>query len=167
MSKVGRRHIRRRCAALLRDLPMPVPFDARALCEQVAIRRGRPIRLIPMAQLTGVCGLWIATDATDLIFYEKETTLPHQEHIILHELSHVLCQHNSVSLPLAAQAQPLLANLDPEMVHRVLGRAGYSTVEEREAEILASLIRHRARLIHHGSTLTDRLHAALDEGSHG
>jgi hypothetical protein len=166
MSEASRRQLHRRFAALLRDLPMPVPFDARALCEQVAVRRGRPIRLTPVARLTGVCGLWVATETTDLIFYEQETTHPHQEHIILHELSHLLCNHYPASLPLAEQAQSLLPDLDPEMVQRVLGRAGYSSAEEREAEMLASLIRHRARLIHPGSTLTDRLQAALDSG-HG
>lgn len=167
MRALGRRRLRRRCAALLRDLPTPVPFDARALCEQVAARRGRPIRLIPMARLTGVCGLWVATDTTDLIFYEGKTTPPHQDHIILHELGHVLCGHCPVSLPMAEQARLLLPDLDPEMVRRVLGRAGYSTVEEQEAEMLASLIRQRERPIHADSTLTDRLQNALDENGYG
>jgi hypothetical protein len=123
------------------------------LCDQIAARRGRPIRLIPMAGLTGVCGLWIATDATDLICYERDTTRPHQDHIILHELSHLLCEHFPVGLPAA-----LLPDLDPAMVRAVLGRAGYSTAEEREAETLASLIRQRA-------TTRTLLHEALgDDG---
>ncbi|HZM76424.1 MAG TPA: hypothetical protein VFC19_11885 [Candidatus Limnocylindrales bacterium] len=167
MSDGRARDFRRRCAALLRDLPTPVPFNVRALCEQVAARRGRPIRLIPVSGLTGVCGVWIATDTTDLILYERETTLPHREHIVLHELSHLLCRHFPVSMPLAAQAQPLLPDLDPEMVRLVLGRAGYSTVEEREAETLASLIRQREPPISVRSTVADRLHAALDDGSRG
>lgn len=148
------RRLRKRCEARVRDLPMPVPFDARTLCEQVARQRGRPIRLVPMAGLTGVCGLWVATDTTDLIFYEEVTTPPHQEHIILHELSHVLCDHYPTSL----RTETLLPNLDPDMVRRVLGRSGYSTEEEREAEMLASLIRQRAR---GGTGLRDRLRDAL------
>jgi hypothetical protein len=154
---VRHRRLRKRCEARLRDLPLPVPFDARALCAQVARRRGRPIRLLPLAGLTGVCGLWIATDTTDLIFYEQVTTPPHQEHIILHELSHLLCDHYSA----APDAATLLPSLDPEVVRRVLGRAGYSTDEEREAELLASLIRQRAG---RGATLADRLRAALGDG---
>lgn len=156
--------LRRRHAALLRDLPIPVPFDARALCEQVGARRGQPIRLVPMAGLTGVCGLWVATDTMDLIFHESDTTPPHQEHIILHELAHVLCDHYPVSLPMAEQARILLPNLDPDMVRRVLGRAGYSTEEEREAEMLASLIRQRDAP---GGTLTGRLRSALDGDGYG
>lgn len=148
---------------------MPVPFDTNELCAKVAARRGRPIRLVPMEGLTGVCGLWVATATTDLIFYEQVTTPPHQEHIILHELSHVLCDHqraassaSSALSSLGGQVEHLLPNLDPEMVHRVLGRAGYTSDEEREAELLASLIRQRARS-HTGGTLTDRLRDALDD----
>ncbi|MFI6028177.1 hypothetical protein [Amycolatopsis magusensis] len=155
MSRTRRRH-----AALLRELPLPVPFDVHALCEQVAARRGRPIRLLPMSGLTGVCGLWIATDHTDLIFHESETTPPHREHIILHELAHVLCDHYPASLDPAEQAAMLLPGLDPAMVRRVLGRAGYSSAEEREAELLASLIRQRATP---GRTVTGRLRNALDD----
>jgi hypothetical protein len=154
---VSDRRLRKRCEARLRDLPMPIPFDARTLCEQVARERGRPIRLFPMAGLTGVCGLWVATETTDLIFYEEVTTPPHQEHIILHELSHVLCDHYPESLP----AQALLPSLDPEMVRRVLGRSGYSTAEEREAEMLATLIQQRAR---GGTGPLDRLRDALGDG---
>jgi hypothetical protein len=127
----------------------------------VAARRGRPIRLLPVAGLTGVCGLWIATDTTDLICHERDTTPPHRDHIVLHELSHVLCDHYPVELPGTGLAQALFPDLDPAMVRAVLGRAGYSTAEEREAETLASLIRERATTRADG-TLRARLHDALD-----
>jgi IrrE N-terminal-like domain len=158
MSGPSRRRLRKRCEERLRDLPIPVPFDARAFTDELAAGR-RPIRLVPMSGLTGVCGMWVATDTTDLIFYEQDTTPPHQEHIILHELSHLICDHYP---PAAVEAQHLLPNLDAEMVRRVLGRAGYSTEEEREAELLATLIRQRARS-NASTTLTARLHAALDD----
>ncbi|WP_434443033.1 hypothetical protein [Lentzea sp. E54] len=153
----------RRLRKLLRGLEIPVPFDVRAFTGQIAARRGRPIHLMPMAGLTGVCGLWIATDAADIIFYEQETAPFHQEHIVLHELSHVLCDHYPVTMDLAAQAESLLPSLDPALVRRVLGRAGYTTDEEREAELLATMIRQR---VHTGTTLADRLRAAFD-GFHG
>jgi hypothetical protein len=149
--------LRRRCLARLRDLPLPAPFDVHELCERVAARRGRPIRLLPVAGLTGVCGLWIATDTTDLICYERDTTRPHQDHIILHELSHVLCDHYPVPVPGTA----LFPDLDPGMVRAVLGRAGYTSDEEREAETLASLIRQRATTRPDGTRA--RLHDAMDD----
>jgi hypothetical protein len=154
--------LRRRCRARLRDLPLPVPFDVHELCDRVATRRGRPIRLLPVAGLTGVCGLWIATDTTDLICYERDTTRPHQDHIVLHELAHVLCDHYPVSLPGKHDTTALFPDLDPAMVRAVLGRAGYSSAEEREAETLASMIRQRATTRPDG-TLHARLHDALDD----
>jgi hypothetical protein len=144
---------------------MPVPFTARALCEEVAARRGRSIRLVPMARSADVCGLWVATDEADVIFYEPGTTPPHQEHIILHELSHLLCDHYPGKLSVIAQAQLLLPGLDKAMVERILGRTGYSTVEEREAEMLASLIRQRQYHVDPGRTVADRLRNALQDGA--
>jgi hypothetical protein len=156
--------LRRRYATLLRDLSAPVPFDARALCEGVAARRGRPIRLIPVTGIGDVCGMWVATTTADLIFHEAGTTPPHQDHIILHEVAHVLCDHYPVSLSVAEHARMVLPDLDPEMVRRVLGRAGYSTAEEREAEVLASLIRQRDVP---DRTLTGSLRSALDGWRYG
>ncbi|WP_103355656.1 hypothetical protein [Amycolatopsis sp. CA-128772] len=153
----------RRLRKLVRGLDVPVPFDVRTFAGRIAAHRGRPIHLMPVTGLTGVCGLWIATDAADIIFHEQGTPPAHQEHILLHELSHLLCDHYPVSMDLAAQAQELLPSLDPALVRRVLGRTGYSTDEEREAEMLATLIRQR---VHTGTTLSDRLRNAFD-GFHG
>lgn len=161
MNIFGKYRLRRRCLARLRDLPLPAPFDVHELCQRVAARRGRPIRLLPVAGLTGVCGLWIATGTTDLICYERDTTRPHQDHIILHELSHVLCHHYPVTTP-GHDTSALFPDLDPAMVRAVLGRAGYAAAEEREAETLASLIRQRATTRAQG-TLHARLHDALDD----
>ncbi|HEY3682482.1 MAG TPA: hypothetical protein VGL93_05560 [Streptosporangiaceae bacterium] len=161
---MNRARVRRRHAALLRDLPRPVPFDVHTLCEGVAARRGRPIRLIPMSGLTGMCGMWVATDTMDLVFHESSTTPPHREHIILHELAHILCDHYPVSLDPAERAAMLMPGLDPALVRRVLGRAGYSTAEEREAELLASLIRQRDVP---SRTLNGRLRGALSGDGDG
>ncbi|SEP53084.1 hypothetical protein [Amycolatopsis saalfeldensis] len=49
--------LRRRCAGRLRGLEIPVPFDLSVLAERIAARRGRPLKLLPMAGLTGICGL--------------------------------------------------------------------------------------------------------------
>ncbi|MEU3166758.1 hypothetical protein [Streptosporangium sp. NPDC006930] len=137
------KRIRRRCDEILRDLPLPTPFDAVELCETVARRRGRAIRLAPMRNGFGVMGLWAAVGDVDMIFYEEATTPPHQEHIILHELGHLLCGHDKAQLPVAEYALPLMPGLDPRMVRTVLGRTSYSAAEEQEAELLASLILQR------------------------
>jgi hypothetical protein len=137
--------LKRRCVAIARSVPLPQPFEVRALCELVAQGRGRPIHLLPMKGLATVHGLWIATDSADLLCYEQATTPPHQEHIILHELSHLLCDHYSRDPHDAQHMRTLLPDLAPELVRRMLRRTTLQAVEEREAELLASLIMRRAR----------------------
>ncbi|GAA5042518.1 hypothetical protein GCM10023259_012350 [Thermocatellispora tengchongensis] len=144
MSSVPWRRLRRRCEARLAALPLPAPFSAQALCELVAAERGRPIRLLPMERTVDVCGMWVLADDVDLIFYERATTSPHQQHIILHELSHLLCDHYPSGVAEPDHWRLLLPDLDPRMVHRMLGRTAYTEVEEQEAELLASLIQQRA-----------------------
>jgi len=123
---------------------VPSPFDARAFCDALAAARARPIALHPFHSLVGPCGLWIATDSVDFLFYETQTSWLHQQHIILHEASHLLCGHRSASVPEGELARLLLPDLDVETVSSVLRRATYSAEEEREAELLASLILERA-----------------------
>lgn len=146
-------------------LPIPVPFDVKELCRLVAAERGKPIMLVPTAGSFQVMGLLVTTASADMILYEQATTPPHQEHIILHELSHLLCGHYRGTLPDAEHMRKLLPNLDPTMIRRVLGRTEYSADEEQEAELLAGLIKQRAeRAIaagQAGNTLDDRVGEAL------
>lgn len=164
MIRNSRRRVRRRCAAVLRDLEPLGSFDVPSLCAELSARRGRPIRKLPVPDLNGVCGLWIATDTADLIAYEQHTTVPHQDHIVLHEIGHMLCDHFPVTLSPAEQARLLLPDLDPNMIRRVLGRAGYSSVEEQEAEFLASLLGQHVRPPRHDESAAGRLRSALENG---
>lgn len=142
----GDRRLRRNCERILGSLTIPEPFSARALVESVARDSGRRIELMPVtAQDTVPCGLLVATREADYIFYAADTTGLHQEHILLHELAHLLCGHTETSVLADSAAEILLPNLPVELVQRVLGRTVYGRAEEREAELLASLILHRAR----------------------
>lgn len=134
------RTLRKRCEARLRQLDLPLPFDVQSFCERMAVHRGRPILLYPARSDAGPFGLWVAGPSLDVVFYEEETSPLHQDHIILHELCHLLCDHQPVPLSDTELARLLCPDLDPSTVQRVLHRASYSTDEEREAELLASLI---------------------------
>jgi hypothetical protein len=135
--------LRQRCERKLLTLELPVPFNARRLCDRLAQDRGRPIVLKPFSGGEGPFGLWVAGPSIDAIFFERDTSPLHQEHIILHEACHIICDHYPASVSAAAFSQLLFPDLHPEMVRRLLQRAGYSTDEEREAELLASLILRR------------------------
>jgi hypothetical protein len=138
------RQLRRDCAALVDQLDIPEPFDAAELCRRLAERRHRPIRLVPIALSgDGPCGLWLAARNADYVFYEQRTSRLHQEHIILHEVGHLVCQHEHSPLLDDEAATALLPSLDPAMVERALKRTGYSAREEQQAEMIASLILER------------------------
>jgi hypothetical protein len=139
--------LRQRCEAIVAGLDIPIPFDVRELCRRIAERRGRPIHLLPLRlPASQPCGLWVSTSEFDAIFYEENTSQLHQEHIISHEIGHLLCQHEATPVFDAEASRLLLPDLDPQLVQRTLGRTNYSTVEEREAEMVASLISRAASI---------------------
>nr|BFF00740.1 hypothetical protein GCM10020241_24150 [Streptoalloteichus tenebrarius] len=144
--RMDRKRLRRRCEQQVRALDMPEPFDVRALCERIGRVRGRVIHLLPLAMPTGgPCGLWISTRTAEYVLYEERTSPLHQEHIVLHELGHLLCEHEAAPVLGEDASRLLLPHLDPRMVARVLGRTHYTAEEEQEAEMIASMILQRAR----------------------
>lgn len=156
----------------MRELDLPTPFDTESFCAVLSERRGRPIVLHPAASGAGPYGLWAAGPSTDVIFYEEATSPLHQEHIILHEVSHLLCGHEPAPVTEADVADLLFPHLQRETIQRVLQRGGYSTDEEREAEIMASLIVERvssegvrSEVRHPGErTVMERIEVSLDVG---
>lgn len=140
----------RRCRLLADGISLPNPFDAEQFVASIAARRGRPIELMPVsAPAGGPCGLLMSTERADYILVPANTTALHRRHILLHEVGHLLCGHvgsdagaDGVAID-AAAGRELMPNLSPELIRRVLGRTTYSEVEEREAELLASLIAQR------------------------
>lgn len=132
--------LRRRCERRLRDLPLPIPFDVHVLAETIAARRDRPIVLQPQSLGDGVSGAWVASPEVDIVFYEEHAAPLHQQHVILHELAHIVCGHAGV--PLAA-LESLLAG--PSSPLRGRNRESYRSPDEWEAEVLASLILERVQ----------------------
>ncbi|WP_138963319.1 hypothetical protein [Streptomyces sp. YIM 121038] len=133
--------LRRSCEARLAALALPASYDIAELCALLSERRGRPLHLAPIAMRAAQpCGLWIASSTVDFIIFEAKTTRPHQEHIIAHELAHIICGHRSDSSLDDATAQLVFPDLDPALVRDMLARTEYSEIQEQEAEMTASLI---------------------------
>jgi hypothetical protein len=89
--------------------------------------------------------MWISTNMGDFVIYEARTTRAHQEHIIAHELAHILCGHWAVDDAENNVLRQLFPDIAPEVVRRVLLRTRYSDVNEQEAEMMASLLLARGR----------------------
>ncbi|MFZ3473981.1 hypothetical protein ACODT3_06255 [Streptomyces sp. 4.24] len=157
--------LRKRCEAILGRLELTHPFSLDVLCERIAEQRGRPIRLHPLpreAAESGVCGLWVGTASIDYVFYEAQTTPLHREHIVLHEIGHILFGHHALDAGGAdgarETADPSGGGEDGGQVPTVLGRTNYTTRQEQEAEMLASMIRTRTTAPgpHHAHGAGDR-----------
>jgi hypothetical protein len=130
----------RRCRRLAAAVPMPVPFDQDRFLAAIAAERGRPIEVLPVPAADVPCGLLLSTDAADYIFVPAGTTTLHRQHILFHEIAHLLCRH------VGGRALPtgVLPGLSPELIDRVLGRSTYTEPQEREAELVATFLTQRA-----------------------
>ena len=152
---MGERALRRRCRQLLHSLDIRPPLDVVDLCERVGRQRGKPIRLVEHAlPVPGPFGAWISTPSAEFILYQKETSGPHQNHIILHELGHILAEHTSdeQDYVLVGGLEPSSVrerypDLDPGAVRRALRRTSYDTADEREAELVATIILEWASVV--------------------
>ncbi|MGW7367116.1 hypothetical protein ACWGI8_27700 [Streptomyces sp. NPDC054841] len=83
-------------------------------------------------------GIWLATDSGDYVLYDAQTSPLHQEHIILHEIGHLVCDHRS-----GGRDQQLYRRIDladSESIRQALPRSRYSDLQEQEAEMIATLV---------------------------
>ncbi|RSS81018.1 toxin [Streptomyces sp. WAC06614] len=136
--------LRKDGARRLAELDLPEHADVAELCHYIGEIRGRPITLVPMQMpASQPCGMWVAARDEDLIFYDANTTSAHQEHIILHELGHIICCHRGAGWLDEASSRVLFPNLDPDLVRDMLLRATYDDVQEQEAEVIAYLLSQR------------------------
>ncbi|PGH49702.1 regulator component [Streptomyces sp. Ru87] len=136
--------LRSACEERVRRLGLPHRFDTEQLCDAVAAQRGRPIVLRPLATAGAVdapCGIRVETDSTDYLFYESATSSLHRTHILAHEIAHIVCDHPG-SLSLDEHAT-LAEGINPALIRRMAGRTSYTTQDEREAELMATVIRQR------------------------
>lgn len=182
----GARRMLREARTRLSEVPdLPEPWGIDEFARRVAGQRGRPIELIPrvMSHYASVAtGLWIRRTDRDQIVYDNSGAVLHQDHIILHELAHMLCGHEGISLPAptpdascgvvgrgvtedAALAEILsLAGQETEgSPVRVMHRNAYDDHQECEAETLAYVIWQAAglRLVSGPSAIT-RLAGAFE-----
>ncbi|MCY0950039.1 toxin [Streptomyces sp. H27-S2] len=136
--------LRKAGARRLAGLGLPEVADLAELCRHLGEVRQRPITLVPMRMPSShPCGMWVAARDEDLIFHDANTTGAHQEHIVLHELGHIICCHRGAGGLDETASRLLFPNLDPALVRDMLLRAAYDDVQEQEAEIIAYLLAQR------------------------
>ncbi|NDO89130.1 hypothetical protein [Cellulosimicrobium composti] len=107
---------------LLRGAGLDRARSIEEACRLVAAVRGRPLEVVEGDLGPGVTGLWLAFPDRDLVLVDARQTLPgqHRDHVVAHELVHVLDAAASCSPPAGAC------------------RDGYDDPAERRVERLAS-----------------------------
>ncbi|MGW2137625.1 hypothetical protein ACWCW2_16650 [Streptomyces sp. NPDC001773] len=127
---------------ILAALKLPHVTNIRDLSDEVSCRTGRKVVLEPREQAPSVCGACAVTESAVHVFYDPWTSSLHQDHIIAHEFSHLLLGHHE-NRPVSALASAFITSVDPATVQMMLGRTKYDEDEERDTELLASLLQRR------------------------
>lgn len=133
--------------ALVRELPIPTPWNRERFVEAVAAMRNRPIR-VATAPGDTPCGMWLVRDDEDVIVYGIETPDDQVDAIVCHQLGHMLLRHDAPRIVTdqhtASPRDHALSKLDPTMVQAVLGNADFGSTfapdQEQDADALAGLI---------------------------
>ena len=141
---MNRDQSRRECSALVADLDLPDPFDLGVFCTRLGRHIGRSLVLMSHSMVIGgLCGAWMRTAKADYVFYEEDTSQLHQQHIVFHEIGHILRAHVPGKELSKDLARTIAAGAKVSDVFRVLGRDSYAEDDEFEAELIATLILRR------------------------
>lgn len=163
--------LQQQCEARLHHLVLPVPFDVDRFRATLEVQRGHPIVCRPMSKLSPVTGIWVGLSSVDIIVHSPAMSRVHREHIILHELCHMLCGHPptlsdaDIAVCTFLNEEFDLRDVDIGARQHVRYRRGYTTEQEQEVELLASLIMDRTQRDQPGTASPERLAAVLEEGA--
>jgi hypothetical protein len=140
-------NLRARCQqrvnVLLQHVRLPNPWDINEFLDRLEHHRGRDIDLCAVSWTVGdSCGAWRRHSDHDVIAYAENTSGFHQDHIILHEIGHMISGHRGHCILSEEDAQRIAPDLAPAALAHLLDRA-VGEAEEHEAETIASLIHQR------------------------
>lgn len=134
-----RRRYSRTARRIAQHCSLPDPWDITAFCKALSDSRHRPIRLIARPAMgDSITGMVAQLPMSDVIFYRDDLDGVHRDHVICHEIGHLLAGHVQ---DLAADHGDLVgaANI---MLHR---GCDYGDQREQDAEDIAELILTRAQ----------------------
>jgi hypothetical protein len=138
-------------------LGLGYPFDEFSIdhfVQHVQHYRNRPILCVPYPFSPGISGAWIYGNQLDFIIYRSNTHRIHQNHVILHEIAHMLLKHPLH--PIKDILSPeLLEDLQMPMGHlRALEVNRAKDVVEQEAEYFVALVQKQVVRVERMAELT-------------
>ena len=137
------RAVERRVRGVLSQLRIPEPWSIDELIRQVSELRQREIvvhAVAPEALRDSPCGMWVVCEDADILVVAQGSPAWHSDLVLCHELAHMLLGHGSASEPSDEMLRTWFPSFDPDTVRLVFGRTVFVSRQEREAELLATLI---------------------------
>ncbi|KAF0849190.1 hypothetical protein [Nocardia caishijiensis] len=136
---------------LVSSLLLPRPWNLAVFATQIGDLMGKPIELRPIRGLSAgglPCGVVLEKVDSIVIAYEANSTAYHIEHIVLHEIGHLLLDHAGCCADRSKRAtlETFFPGFDPDSVLRVLERTDYDDNDEAQAELFASLVMAESRV---------------------
>lgn len=139
-------------------LPFRRPWSIEGFLGDVGIRLGRLITVetLPDGVDREITGLWVPTATRDVIYVSRRATGRYREHIICHEVAHILLAHRAGGHAdflehLAENVRRIAPDLPDYLIRRLarsqvcFARSGSALHPvEAEAEYVATLIMTRA-----------------------
>lgn len=131
-------------ALALVDSFSQIPWSLRKTIYLLGEYLMRPIELVPwnfpLAQAGDLTGVWVPTADRDYLFYPYNVEDWDKDHVIGHELGHVLFKHT----PRVEEWPASMREIYGSEVVGFRGRTGYEDAEEAQAEKFAHLIHNLA-----------------------
>ncbi|MFM9452322.1 M48 family metalloprotease [Streptomyces europaeiscabiei] len=146
--------VERRSRAFIEELDLPAVDSVLDLQPFIEERVGREIRLMPFTpdlsnpdtlDASVPCGLWLATESTDYLFYDEGVSPAYAEIVAGHEFAHMLRHRDKKESLKIDNLGGLITDIDPATAQLVLGRTRYTEPDELEAEMLGSLLQEHVR----------------------
>lgn len=132
---------------VLSQIPLIAPWTVGEFLDWMAEHTKRKVILSPWTspheEFGGRCGLVWGTDDSYIIRYDPDHTVRHQRQQILHECSHILCQHEGQ--PFCPTESVLTEGLDINSLRWVMRRDTFDTPTEAEAELLGTQLAVRSK----------------------
>lgn len=93
---MANKHVRAMAEKLVARLPgLPQPWDVEELCQALGRARGRALKLHSADLPALPFGMWYDDGATDHIIIRSSATGYYRDHIVLHEICHMLAGHGT------------------------------------------------------------------------
>jgi hypothetical protein len=121
-------------AQVLADLAVPVPFAMADFQARLTDYSGYQVQLLPAELPAGApSGIWIRSNGSDYLYYERETSPFHQAHIVLHLAAHLLINDTSARV----LDERLFSQVSKELVQLMLGDTTPSAITGPQADAFA------------------------------